>query len=347
LVRKYYLLSVLSHIFSYGSIGIALWMISLRILDPTDNTGIGSFILIYSAANGFQETITSIVGDITGISAAGKYIKDYHDLSVLGEEVCKLSEPIPEQADIVFEHVSFQYPKCDSFALQDIDLTIKQGEKVAIVGENGSGKSTFVSLLAGLYQPRTGRILYAGKDLKDCLGILRRATSFVFQDFSRYQMTVADNIRIGNMYEEPTEEQVMAAAAASGADTFIETLEEKYQTYLGTLEKGHADFSGGQWQKLAFARAIVKQDARLMILDEQTAALDPISEAQFYRDFKKLTGDRTAIMISHRLGATKLADRILVFSKGRIIEEGTHDELMQMHGSYYEMYAAQAQWYIA
>jgi len=124
-------------------------------------------------------------------------------------------------------------------------------------------------------------------------------------------------------------------------------MEQKYDTFLGTLEDGHTDLSGGQWQKLAFARAISKSEARVMVLDEQTAALDPISEAKFYHDFKELTGDRTAIMISHRLGATKLADRILVFHEGRIVEEGTHDELMRQSGLYAQMYHAQAQWYTA
>lgn len=144
-----------------------------------------------------------------------------------------------------------------------------------------------------------------------------------------------------------SDQEIKLAAKRSGADEFIEKLDQKYNTFLGTLEEGHTDLSGGQWQKLAFARAITRQEARVMILDEQMAALDPISEAKFYHDFKDLTGDRTAIMISHRLGATKLADRILVFDDGRIVEEGTHEELMSNRGLYYEMYQAQAQWYTA
>lgn len=144
-----------------------------------------------------------------------------------------------------------------------------------------------------------------------------------------------------------TQGEIEAAAKSSGADEFIQKLEQKYDTFLGTLEEGHTDFSGGQWQKLAFARAITKRDARVMILDEQTAALDPISEAKFYQDFRDLTGDRTAIMISHRLGATKLADRILVFHEGKIVEEGSHEELMGLGGIYTEMYQAQAQWYVS
>ena len=215
------------------------------------------------------------------------------------------------------------------------------------MGENGSGKTTFILLLSGLYRPQKGKTTFAGKDLMDNLGLMRRATSFVFQDFGRYQITVADNIRIGNLYRDLSDQEIKLAAKRSGADEFIEKLDQKYNTFLGTLEEGHTDLSGGQWQKLAFARAITRQEARVMILDEQTAALDPISEAKFYHDFKDLTGDRTAIMISHRLGATKLADRILVFDDGRIVEEGTHEELMSNRGLYYEMYQAQAQWYTA
>ena len=218
---------------------------------------------------------------------------------------------------------------------------------MAIVGENGSGKSTFVALLCGLYQPQRGRITFAGKELSEVLGLMRRATSFVFQDFGRYQLTVADNIRIGNTYRELTEGEIITAAKRADADGFIQEMEQKYNTFLGSLEQGRTDLSGGQWQKLAFARCITRQEAKVMILDEQTAALDPISEARFYREFRELTGDRTAIMISHRLGATKLADRILVFHEGRIVEEGTHEKLMSKNGLYAQMYEAQAQWYTA
>lgn len=242
--------------------------------------------------------------------------------------------------------MSFAYPNTDRLVLRDINVKIRQGEKIAIVGENGSGKTTFFLLLAGLYRPQKGKIFFAGKNLEDNLGLMRRATSFVFQDFGRYQLTVADNIRIGNLYRELSDADIELAAKLIGADEFIQKLEQKYQTFLGNLEEGRTDLSGGQWQKLAFARAIAKPEARVMMLDEQTAALDPISEAKFYQEFKELTGDRIAIMISHRLGATKLADRIFVFDKGQIVEEGTHEELMKRRGLYYEMYQAQAQWYM-
>ncbi len=286
--------------------------------------------------------------DVMSMAATGKYLKDYHDLTAYTEEL-QLGEddPLPQAVDIKFKDVSFSYPNTERLVLLDINVEIKQGEKIAIVGENGSGKTTFFLLLCGLYRPQSGKIIFADKELMSCLGLMRKATSFVFQDFGRYQLTVADNIRIGNMYKEMTQGEIEAAAKSSGADEFIQKLEQKYDTFLGTLEEGHTDFSGGQWQKLAFARAITKRDARVMILDEQTAALDPISEAKFYHDFRDLTGDRTAIMISHRLGATKLVDRILVFHEGKIVEEGLHEELMGLGGIYTEMYQAQAQWYVS
>lgn len=347
-IRKYYLFNVLSNIFNYASIGVALWIVCLRIFDPVSGTGIGSFMLVYGVAMSLQGDIISLFSDISGVAATGKYLKDYYDLLRYdSEELAGEDDPLPENGDITFENVWFHYPNTDRYVLQDINVTIKQGEKVAIVGENGSGKSTFVALLCGLYQPQRGRITFAGKELSEVLGLMRRATSFVFQDFGRYQLTVADNIRIGNTYRELTEGEIITAAKRADADGFIQEMEQKYNTFLGSLEQGRMDLSGGQWQKLAFARCITRQEAKVMILDEQTAALDPISEARFYREFRELTGDRTAIMISHRLGATKLADRILVFHEGRIVEEGTHEKLMSKNGLYAQMYEAQAQWYTA
>ncbi len=347
-IRKFYFFGLLSNITSYASIGLALFMICRRIFDPTANMGIGSFVLVYSVASNLQGIVKSLFSDVVSLAMTGKYMADYEDLSAYEEEILLgENDPLPKEADVQFKDVSFSYPNSDRLVLQDINVTIKQGEKIAIVGENGSGKTTFIYLLSGLYKPQTGKITFAGKDLMDNLGLMRRATSFVFQDFGRYQLTVADNIRIGNLYKELSEEEIETAAKRSGAHEFIVKLDQQYNTFLGVLEEGHTDFSGGEWQKLAFARAITKQDARVMILDEQTAALDPISEARFYHDFKDLTGDRTAIMISHRLGATKLADRILVFDEGRIVEEGSHEELMRNRGLYYNMYEAQAQWYSA
>mgnify|MGYP001027612805 FL=1 len=347
-IRKYYVFNLLSNICGYTTLGIALWLICRQMFDPASGVGIGSFVLIYGAARNLQGIMRSIFYELLGLSTTGKYIKDYFELLELdSENLTGEEEPLPKHADIVFENVSFHYPNTERLVLKDINVTIKQGEKVAIVGENGSGKSTFVALLCGLYRPQKGRITFAGRDLAESLGLMRRATSFVFQDFGRYQLTVADNIRIGDMYRELTESEIITAAKRADADSFIQEMDQKYNTFLGTLEEGRTDLSGGQWQKLGFARAITRQEAKVMVLDEQTAALDPISEAKFYHDFKELTGDRTAIMISHRLGATKLADRILVFHEGRIVEEGIHAELMQKGGLYAEMYAAQAQWYTA
>ena len=347
-IRKYYFFNLLSNISGYATIGLALWLICRRIMDPESSAAIGSFVLIYGVANTLQGTMKSLFSDISAMAATGKYLKDYFNLLQYdSEELRAEGKSIPKHADITFENVWFSYPNTDRYVLQDINVTIKQGEKIAIVGENGSGKSTFVALLCGLYRPQEGKITIAEKELPEVLGLMRRATSFVFQDFGRYQLTVADNIRIGNTYRELPDGEIVTAAKRADAHSFIQEMEEKYDTFLGNLEKGRTDLSGGQWQKLAFARAVIRREAKVMILDEQTAALDPISEAKFYREFRELTGDRTAIMISHRLGATKLADRILVFHEGRIVEEGTHEELINKNGLYTQMYEAQAQWYTA
>lgn len=346
LLRKFYFLGLGANILSYVSIGLALWLICRKVLDPATAAGVGSFVLVFSVAMNLQETLTRIFANLIQVVDTGKYMKGYDELEAYEEEPCaEMNVDVPLDVDLLFENVSFSYPNSERLVLQDINIAIRQGEKVAIVGENGSGKSTFVSLLCGLYAPKSGTITFAGKELRENLDLGRRATSVVFQDFGRYELTVAENIGIGNVDLNMVKSHIVSAAKRSGAHEFIKELGQQYDTFLGTLEKGHADFSGGQWQKLAFARAILKRDARVMILDEQTAALDPISEARFYHDFKDLTSDRTCIMISHRLGATKLADRILVFHEGRIAEQGSHEELMSKQGLYYDMYEAQAQWY--
>ena len=160
-------------------------------------------------------------------------------------------------------------------------------------------------------------------------------------------MSIADNIRMGDIYREYTDDDVIEAARLSGAYEFISKLENGIHSQLSNYQVGGSEVSGGEWQKIAIARALIKRDARVLILDEPTAALDPVAEAKLYEDFSEMTGDKTTILISHRLGATRLADRILVFDEGRIVEEGSHAELMERNGLYAKMYRAQSQWYVA
>ena len=195
--------------------------------------------------------------------------------------------------------------------------------------------------------PNKGRILVNDQDITDNLDFLRSKLSCTMQDFLQYNATIADNVRIGDIENEHSDEDIVEALKKADLYDFVQTLDNKENTYLGNLHPGSIDLSGGQWQKLAMARNLIKADARIMIMDEPTAALDPIAESRLYEEFSNLTQDRTVILISHRLGATRLADRILVFDDGRIVEDGNHEQLISMGKLYNSMYNAQAQWYVS
>lgn len=239
--------------------------------------------------------------------------------------------------------VSFTYPGSERPVLHDVDLVIHPGERIALIGENGAGKSTLIRLILGLYRPTKGRILLGGRDIETIpREELFRCFAAVFQEYARYQFTVADNIRFGRLWDA-NDAAIRQAAVESGADAFVQELPEGYNTLLGR-PLGGIDLSGGQWQKLAIARALVRR-APVVILDEPTAALDPKAEAEVYRQFGEMTRGRTAILISHRLGSARLADRIVVLKAGRVVESGAHEELLARGGEYAGFFRLQAQWY--
>jgi len=350
LAKGYLLAGLSSGLLLHLAIAVSLILISIDIFN--NKAGIGSFMLIYSTAGSLQNVLQDISNRFDNIGDNGRYLEDYEDVMKYEEEDCAGTEE--EQAawgydkplEIVFKHVSFTYPGSEREILKDINLTIKQGEKIAVVGENGSGKSTFVSLIAGLYKPTKGEILVNGKPLNDVLGYVRDRISCTTQEFFHLEGTVEDNVRIGDFEHEHNEEEIREALKKADLLEDVDKLEHKEKTYLGNLVEGGTDLSGGQWQKLAMARNLIKTDARLMIMDEPTAALDPMAETKLYQSFAKLTGDKSVLLISHRLGAARLTDRVLVFHDGRIVEDGSHDSLLAKNGLYTEMYNAQAQWYV-
>lgn len=334
-------------ILTYGAIAVSLAIISGEIF--AGNAQIGAFVLVYNTVRNMQNTLSSIFAHFNMIGDQGRYLEDYETVMAFEEEP-GIDEEILKKTDsleIRFENVSFSYPNTQREVLKDINLTIKQGEKIAIVGENGSGKSTFVSLMTGLYEPTKGRILVNGVDISENLGLLRGKMSATMQDFLHHQDTIAENIRIGDIHKEHSDEEMKEVLEKAGLWENVSELPNGADTYLGNLYPNSKDLSGGQWQKLAMARNLIKEDACVMVMDEPTAALDPLAESKLYEDFSALTGDKTVILISHRLGATRLADRVLVFHDGQIVEDGSHQELLQKNQLYTRMYHSQAQWYVA
>jgi len=244
---------------------------------------------------------------------------------------------------IELQDVSFAYPGEDTAAIAGITLRIPPGQRIGLVGANGVGKSTLARVLLGLYPPTAGEMHVGGRRL-DAAGRAdwRRRCGAVFQDFLQYQFTAGDNIRFGDL-ERP--ERVEWAAAAAEASGLIAALPEGYRTLLGPTFGGR-DLSGGQWQRLATARGFMPTADGLVVLDEPTAALDPLAEMALYEKFARLTAGRTSVVISHRLASARQCDRILVLQEGRIVEDGTHEGLLRRGGVYADMYGKQAQWYL-
>ena len=251
-----------------------------------------------------------------------------------------------KQPGLRFEDVGFHYPGKESWALRHIDLTIAPGDSIALVGENGAGKTTFVKLLAGLYQPSEGRIVLDGRDLSTWdPEQLRRRFGVLFQDFNKYQLKLRENIGLGSVEHLADEPRIERAADRGGARELLQTLPGGLDAALGHwFEKG-SELSGGQWQKVALARAFMREEADILVLDEPTAALDAASEHAVFERFRELAKGRTTIVISHRFPTVRMAKNIIVLEHGEIVEHGSHEQLLATDGKYAHMFKLQAQGY--
>ncbi len=337
-----FLLGVLSSVAFYGAYAWIGWSAAMGVITLGSMT---MYLLI------FKQGQSSIAASLTAI---GKMYEDNLYLSnlyeFLDEEIdtkdgTEKSGPIPSDG-VRFEDVSFTYPGQTTPALDRVSLHLQPGQKLALVGENGSGKTTLIKLLTRLYVPTQGRILLDGRDLKEWeLDTLRERIGVIFQDFVRYQLQVGENIGVGDVANVEARDQQQAAAEKGMAHPFIDEMKDGYDTQLGRWFKDGRELSGGQWQKIALSRAFMRKQADILVLDEPTSAMDAEAESQIFDHFREATEKQMAILISHRFSTVRMADQIVVLTKGKISERGSHEELMEQNGRYAHLFMIQAKGY--
>lgn len=313
------------------------------------NMSIGSLVALLYILNRYQHAMSQVSGYSEVLSRfyfSFQYVPRFLESENDKDEIeTKEEAPKAIKEGIIFENVSFSYPGNSTLTLENLNLQISPNERIALVGENGAGKSTLVLLLLGLFQPTKGRITVDGVDLQTINPALwRRKIAAIFQNYMRYQLTANENIYFGDLSKKDDITKVENAAKLSGIDQVLTELPNGYRTLLGKEYQSSQDLSGGEWQKVATARAYFKE-AELLILDEPTASIDAISEYEVYKQFSEISRGKTTLLISHRLGSARLADKIFHLQSGKLIEVGNHDELLAKKGPYSEMYNLQSEWY--
>lgn len=310
---------------------------------------VGELTFLSASFNRLRNQLSSFFSTFTRITESALYLKDYFDFmditteSSADQKYLKLPTGIPHE--ITVKDLHFAYPESDKEVLKGISFSLKAGEKMAFVGQNGAGKTTLIKLLLRFYEPTAGQILLDGVDIKNYKKEdYQHLFGVIFQDFFRYEFTLRENIAVGNINEIENQERIEQSAALSLASEVVDDLKKGYDTQLGKRFKRGHELSGGQWQKVALARAYMK-DAGVIILDEPTSALDAKAEYEVFERFIDLTKGKTSIIISHRFSTVRMADRILVLQNGKILEIGTHEELMDNSQLYAELFDLQAQGY--
>ena len=295
-----------------------------------------------------QSAVSAILSAVGGMYEDNLYLStlyEYLETPVDDRTGAAVRGPMPDDG-IRFENVSFSYPGAEKPTLVDVSLHIRPGESLALVGENGSGKTTLIKLLTRLYSPTAGRITLDGRDLREWAeAALRDRIGVIFQDFTRYQLILGENIGAGDVRHFEDEQRWREAGDKGLAAPIVDTLPEGYRTPLGKWFNDGRELSGGQWQKIALSRAFMRSRADILVLDEPTAAMDAGAEATVFEHFRALTKGRIAILISHRFSTVRMADQIVVLQDGRIIERGSHDDLMRMNGHYAQLFSLQAKGY--
>ncbi|WP_263366733.1 ABC transporter ATP-binding protein [Edaphobacter bradus] len=334
------LLGILGTLGYYGAYVYVIW----RTLGGAYD--IGQFTFLTAAIQQASSNLQQVFSTASGIADQALFLTDLIAFFEMEPTVQSkpngLPAPKPIQHGFEFRNVSFAYPGTERRVLKNFFLTLSPGERIALIGENGQGKTTVVKLITRLYDPTEGQILLDGVDLREySLEDLHRQIGVIFQDFMRFEMTARENIAVGRVDQQHQQDEIELAAQKSLADTVVSKLAGGYDQMLGRRFEGGVELSGGEWQKMALARAYLR-DAQLLILDEPTAALDARSELEVFERFAELTEGKMALLISHRFSTVRMADRIVVLSGGRLIEEGSHQQLMARKGLYASMFEMQA-----
>ncbi|MCF8224121.1 MAG: ABC transporter ATP-binding protein/permease [Bacteroidales bacterium] len=346
IVRKRSLIELVSALFKGAAVLVTLYYIVMQTI--SSGIGLGELAMFLLAFRLGMTYIKQILGATAGLYEDSLFINDVFEFLNLRESITVMPPVLSFdklRSNIRIENVCYRYPSSSSDVLKGINLKVNKGETLALVGANGAGKTTLIRLLCRLYDPQAGKILIDGNNIKNIdPNEYRKLFSVVFQDFMLYNMSAGENIRVGNIFEDADKERINASAESAGIDELINSLPRGYDTVIGRLFDDSRELSWGEWQKIALARALYRQ-SDILVLDEPASALDARSEYKMFSRFKKLAAGRTCILISHRLANVSIADRIVVIDNGRVIEEGSHNDLLEAKGTYSTLFNQQKSMY--
>ncbi|MCH8071923.1 MAG: ABC transporter ATP-binding protein [Proteobacteria bacterium] len=325
--------------------GAYIWVVSTAINGEISLGAMTMYLVLFRQG---QSAVAASLSAISGMYEDNLYLSnlyDYLEQPVLTRGGDAKKGPDPSRG-IEFRNVSFTYPGSNAKAVDNVSFQVRPGESLALVGENGSGKTTLIKLLTRLYEPTEGYLMLDGLKLQNWdVEALRQRIGVIFQDFGRYQFTVGENIGAGDVRHIDNEERWAKAAKMGMAAPFIDDMPDGYQTQLGRWFKGGRELSGGQWQRIALSRAFMRSDADILVLDEPTAAMDAASEAAIFDHFRSQSHNKMTILISHRFSTVRAADKIIVLHDGAIVEQGSHESLLELNGQYAQLFKLQAKGY--